>query len=190
MVWVSEWGCCSSPHPDSFNSLHQLFMCLSLWVNALLDQEKKHTMYSVGRMARLMRGLPDQSWLEPVKLSPSRQSSPHLHTNNWIKRLYNAQVGLAICRSLGWHHWTHTTEVSALTLLYMPRLPLKWLCDILCSGIFQSHDKTTSLWNCKSLTCVPMVESQDRKWKNTSLLLSSNQWALKTGLFCKPTAQE
>lgn len=145
MVWVSEWGCCSSPHPDAFNSLHQLFMCLSLWVNALLDQEKKHMMYSVGRIAGLMRGLPDHSWPEPVKLSPGRQSTP---AYKWVDQkalLYNAQVGSPICRSLGWHHWTHATEVSALTLLDMPRLPLKWLCDILCSGIFRLCHMTKQL---------------------------------------------
>lgn len=51
-------------------------MYLSLRVDALLDQEKKHTMYSVGSMAGLMGGLPGQSWPEPAKLSPSMQSTP------------------------------------------------------------------------------------------------------------------
>lgn len=117
-------------------------------------------------------------------LTPSISSLCACHCRS-ILLDYNVQVGSAISSSLGWHQWTYTTEMSTLTLIDMPRLPLKWPCGILCGGIFQSHEKTTSLWKVSIINSYSGgTMSQNRKWKNTSLLLSSNQWALT--LFCAP----
>lgn len=105
-----------------------------------------------------------------ILLTPSISSLCACHCRS-ILLDNNVQVGSAICRSLGWHQWTHITEMSTLTLIDVPRLPLKWPC-----GIFQSHDKTTSLWKVSIINaCSRGTMSQNRKWKNTSLLLSSNQ---------------
>lgn len=144
--------------------------CLLLRVDARLDEEKKHTMYSVGSVAGLTGRLPGQSWPEPAKhaVHPCIQMT-----------------------GLGWHDQTSASEMARLTLVEVPGLPLKSPCVTFGSSIFQSHDKIT----CQSFTCAPVAQDHrtvrgkihpKTTW-NLLLLIQSSQtsWPRKASFaFC------